>query len=238
MHAHLDRNDDRPPRRLLIGAPIPDNTMRTLTFLDRMLCGLDQGLRTSAGVKPVSGRPSPADSQPHAELDDAARLEAIRLMRVNHAGEVAAQALYAGQAMGARAPEVAESLEEAAEEEADHLAWCIERLDELGGSVSRLGPIWYFGSLAIGAAAGRAGDPWSLGFVAETEYQVGAHLERHLARLPAEDHRSRAILTTMLEDELRHASNAESQGGRPLPQPVRQLMQVTSKIMTTGARWV
>ncbi|MEM7404951.1 MAG: 2-polyprenyl-3-methyl-6-methoxy-1,4-benzoquinone monooxygenase [Pseudomonadota bacterium] len=212
--------------------------MRRMNFLDKVLGGVDQALRTSAGVKPVAGRSYPAATEPHGELDEGERLEAIRLMRVNHAGEVAAQALYSGQAMGARAPEVTDALNEAAEEEIDHLAWCIERLDELGGDVSRLGPLWYLGSFAIGAAAGRAGDPWSLGFVAETEYQVGAHLQRHLARLPAQDHRSRAILTTMLDDELRHASNAESQGGRPLPLPVRQLMQLTSKFMTTGARWI
>jgi ubiquinone biosynthesis monooxygenase Coq7 len=166
------------------------------------------------------------------------RALSIALLRVDHAGEVAAQALYEGQALTARSEALKAHLQEAAAEEGDHLAWCAARLRELGGRPSYLGPLWYSGSLTLGAMAGRAGDRWSLGFLAETETQVTNHLEAHLAELPAGDHRSRAILEQMRVDEHQHASAAVAQGAATLPAPVRHLMQAMSKVMTLGARWV
>jgi len=157
------------------------------------------------------------------------------LMRVNHAGEIAAQGLYQGQAATARLTTVRASMEKAAEEENDHLAWCQERLAELGSRPSILNPIWYAGAFAIGATAGLIGDRWSLGFVAETERQVVRHLEDHLARLPRGDARSKAILEQMKIDEQRHGATAEQAGGAQLPAPVRQLMGAVSRIMTRGA---
>jgi ubiquinone biosynthesis monooxygenase Coq7 len=159
-------------------------------------------------------------------------------MRVNHAGEIAAQGLYQGQAATAELPEVRAAMEQAAEEENDHLAWCEARLAELGSRPSVLGPLWYAGAFAIGAGAGLVGDRWSLGFVAETERQVVRHLEEHLGMLPADDARSRAILEQMKEDELAHGSAALEAGGAELPRPVKALMGLVSKLMTRGAYWV
>ena len=154
-------------------------------------------------------------------------------MRVNHAGETAAQALYRGQALVARDPALREDLLRAADEEHDHLAWCQQRATELGGGVSKLAPLWYTGSLAIGVLAGLAGDKTSLGFLAETEDQVSEHLAGHLERLPEKDNDSRAILEKMREDEIRHGQGALEQGGGELPRPVRELMRLTAKFMTT-----
>jgi ubiquinone biosynthesis monooxygenase Coq7 len=159
-------------------------------------------------------------------------------MRVNHAGEVAAQALYHGQAAFAARPEVRHLLEKAAHEEADHLAWCEQRLRELGSRPSLLGPLWYAGSFAIGAAAALAGDRTSLGFVSETERQVEGHIDSHLARLPAHDARSRAILETMRRDEIEHGAEARAAGGAELPPPVRTAMRATAKVMTTTSYWL
>ncbi|MES0872618.1 2-polyprenyl-3-methyl-6-methoxy-1,4-benzoquinone monooxygenase [Sinimarinibacterium thermocellulolyticum] len=168
-------------------------------------------------------------------LDHAVRAHVAGLMRVNHAGEIAAQALYRGQARVARDPRVREHLLKAAEEERDHLRWCEQRLRELGDGPSRLAPLWYAGAYAIGATAGLAGDDWSLGFVEETERQVAAHLDEHLARLPADDARSRDILTRMRADEERHGRQAAQAGARPLPKPVRRLMRAAAGVMKFGA---
>ena len=212
--------------------------MRRSSKLDLCLGVIDVGLRISSGVHTGVERSSPARNQPHAELNEAEQTESIRLMRVNHAGEVAAQALYLGQALGAREPALRKTLETAAKEEADHLSWCTERLHELGGQTSRLSAFWYLGSMALGVVAGRAGDRWSLGFVAETEHQVSAHLDQHLQRLPNADHRSRAVLEAMRIDEQQHAAHAETLGAAPLPPPIKALMRATSKIVTQMARWV
>ena len=212
--------------------------MRKLDGLDHWIAKVDGALRAGTGTATVAKRTSPASHVATSELSAADRRRAIELMRVNHAGEVAAQALYEGQASSATDPQLRASLQEAAAEEADHLHWCAERLDELGGHTSKLGPLWYFGSLAIGTVAGRSGDRWSLGFLAETEQQVSRHLQDHLAALPAADARSRVILEQMKRDEEVHATNAIERGGAPLPAPVRGLMQMVSKVMTLGARWI
>ena len=213
-------------------------TSRHYTPLDRLVMHLDAGVRTVFGRPRVTERPDPADAEPEAELTAAERDLAMRLMRIDHAGEVAAQGLYQGQALTARLPEVRDKMERAAQEENDHLAWCEKRVKELGGRVSLLNPVWYAGSVAIGALAGIAGDKWSLGFVAETEHQVVRHLEDHLQRLPEADRKSRAILEQMKEDEGRHATHALAAGGAPLPEPVKALMKLTSRVMTAAAYWL
>lgn len=214
-------------------------TTRRLTPFDRVLAEFDHALRMATGAAQHSaGRPNPAAAQPVVELGEAARVEAGRLMRVNHAGEIAAQALYQGQAFMARKSEVRESMRSSAEEEVDHLAWCEDRLKELEASVSKLDPLWYAGSFAIGALAGLAGDKWSLGFIAETERQVVEHLGHHLKRLPEQDQKSRAILEQMQADEARHGAIAHSAGGTELPLPVRLAMRLTSKVMTRTAYWI
>lgn len=207
-------------------------TSRHYRRLDDLVHGLDQALHTVFGPAPHAGRPYPAGSATETELSAAERDLAARLMRVNHAGEVCAQALYQGQALTARNPVNRESLERASDEENDHLAWTSQRINELGGRPSLLNPLWYFGSFTIGAAAGLAGDRWSLGFLAETERQVVAHLDSHLKQLPEQDARSRAIVTQMRDDEGRHATTAIEAGGSPLPAPVRRLMEMASGVMT------
>jgi ubiquinone biosynthesis monooxygenase Coq7 len=207
---------------------------RTLSPLDRLLAGIERALETVAGA-PEANRPSPAHGGAHAELDDAERRHAAGLMRINHTGEVCAQALYDGQAALARNEANREHLLHAAAEETDHLAWCGERLQELDSRPSLLNPLWYAGSYAIGALAALAGDAVSLGFVVETERQVEAHLAEHLERLPAQDERSRAVLAQMQEDEVRHAQNAQARGGVDLPFPIPQLMQASSMVMKTVA---
>ena len=210
---------------------------RALSPLDRLLCGIERALETVAG-QPAANRPSPARHAPHAELDDAARRHAAGLMRVNHTGEVCAQALYDGQAALARDAANREHLLHAAAEETDHLAWCGQRLAELDSRPSVLNPLWYAGSYAIGALAALAGDAVSLGFVVETERQVEAHLDEHLESLPAQDERSRAVLVQMKVDEARHAQDAQARGGINLPFPVPQLMRATSMAMKAVAyRW-
>ena len=212
--------------------------MRNASLVERIVLGLDQALHTLAGPYPTTGRPNPADTWPEAELSPRERRHVAGLMRVDHAGEVCAQALYQGQALTARLEAVRERMEQAAAEENDHLEWCAQRLRELGSRPSLLNPFWYLGAFAIGAAAGLAGDRWSLGFVAETERQVVAHLEGHLRRLPPQDRRSRAILEQMKEDEGRHATGAMEAGGAELPRPVRHLMRMASRVMTTVAYYV
>jgi ubiquinone biosynthesis monooxygenase Coq7 len=184
---------------------------------------------------PEAARPSPADAFEEAELDDAERRHAAGLMRINHTGEVCAQALYDGQAALARNEANREHLQHAAAEETDHLAWCTERLKELDSRPSLLNPLWYAGSYAIGAMAALAGDPVSLGFVVETERQVEAHLEEHLDKLPPKDERSRAVLVQMQADEIRHAHNARELGGIDLPFPIPALMHLSSMVMKTVA---
>jgi len=202
--------------------------------IDELIVGFDKGLRT-VFAPARSTRVTPGEDLVDAEMDDAQRSLAAALMRVNHAGEVCAQALYQGQAMTARDTAARAALEQAAKEETDHLAWTERRIVELGGRKSALNPLWYAGSFAIGAAAGLLGDKWSLGFLAETERQVVRHLEGHLGRLPAEDHKSRAIVEQMCVDEARHATSARQQGGAELPAPVKAVMQTSSKVMTGAA---
>jgi len=222
--------------------PAHAHTARTarsrLSPLDQLLIAADSALRASFGELPRASKPSPADQQPEGDLDDAARLHASRLMRVNHSGEVAAQALYEGQALTARERDVRRALRRAAREEQDHLAWCADRVRELGGRPSALNVLWYTGSYAIGALAGLVGDRHSLGFIAETERQVVEHLEGHLSRLPPEDARSRAVLEQMQHDEARHGQDAERAGGTPLPGPIQRLMRLTARVMTGTAYWV
>ena len=208
---------------------------RHYTPADRLFLHLDVGLRTLAGRPRITERPDPAEALPEADLSEAERRHVAGLMRVNHAGEVSAQGLYEGQALTARLPEVRERMERAAQEENDHLVWCENRLKALDSRVSLLNPVWYLGSLAIGAAAGAAGDKWSLGFVAETEHQVIRHLDSHLAQLPEQDGRSRAVLEQMKEDEGHHATVALAAGGADLPTPVKKVMGLISKVMTSAA---
>ncbi|MET0067525.1 MAG: 2-polyprenyl-3-methyl-6-methoxy-1,4-benzoquinone monooxygenase [Candidatus Thiodiazotropha sp.] len=199
---------------------------------DRFLMGLDTAVRTLFGRPQVTEREDPASAHEEAEMSDEERDLTARLMRINHTGEVCAQALYQGQALTAKLPEIRHRLERAAQEENDHLAWCENRLDELGNRKSLLNPIWYAGSFMLGAAAGLAGDKWSLGFVAETEHQVEAHLDSHLQRIPPQDRKSHAVLEQMKEDEMQHANMALEAGGAPLPTPIRLAMKFTAKLMT------
>lgn len=208
------------------------------TAADRLVTGVDRVLRTLYGVPRGTGRPSPAREAARSVPEERARRRAGRLMRVNLAGEIAAQALYHGQSAGARDAAVARRLRRAATEENDHLLWCRERLAELDTRASRLDPLWYAGGFALGAVAGLLGDAASLGFVDETERQVGAHLSRHLKRLPAEDAPSRALLLRMREDELRHGLGARAAGGRRPPPPVRTAMRLAARVMTTTAYWI
>ena len=207
---------------------------REISPLDRFLIDTQNALSTVFG-RPDPTRDNPAGDTADVVLDDEERRHAAGLMRINHVGEVCAQALYVGQASVARDPETRKALLAAAAEETDHLAWCADRLTELDARPSLLNPVWFAGSYAIGVLAGRRGDGWNLGFVVETERQVEAHLHEHLERLPAADLRSRAILETMKADEARHADNAQAQGARRLPQPIPTLMAAASKLMKTVA---
>jgi len=211
---------------------------RNYSPLDRLLDVVDTGLRTVFSTPPTSERSNPAGKIEEAELDDSQRVLAGRLMRINHAGEVAAQGLYTGQALTARLPNVRAKMEQAADEENDHLNWCATRVKEMGTHTSYLDPLWYVGSVTIGALAGLAGDKWSLGFVAETEKQVVAHLESHLAQIDQKDQKTRAILEQMKEDEGKHATVALEAGGADLPPPFKSLMKLTSKIMTKSVYWI
>lgn len=208
--------------------------IRNLTPLDRVLGTLQRALDTVAAT-PVATRPYPGDAEPLPVLDAVDRGHAAGLMRINHTGEVCAQALYDGQAALARNAATRTHLETAASEETDHLAWCAQRLGELADRPSLLNPLWYAGSFAIGLVAARAGDRWSMGFVVETERQVEAHLGEHLERLPQSDARSRAILATMQADERRHADNALARGGEKLPFPIPPLMRLASSAMKSVA---
>jgi ubiquinone biosynthesis monooxygenase Coq7 len=208
------------------------------SLVDQLIGGADRALRTLA-APPAASRPSPAGGMSDAGLltDDEAR-EAVALMRVNHVGEVCAQALYDAQALAARSPELRTMFEHAAREEADHLAWTEERIRALGGRTSLLNPLWYGGAFAIGLAAARIGDRASLGFMAETERQVEQHLQGHLDRLPESDAPSRAIVAQMKEDEVRHADAATALGGAELPVPIRMAMRLAARVMTRTAHYI
>lgn len=203
----------------------------TTSLTDRIFTQLDQALRVSLAPAPAADRPRPGADAPDIEFDDRERRDVAGMMRVNHTGEVCAQALYAGQAATARTAGVRAEMQQAADEEVDHLSWCADRLSELDARPSPLNPVWYAGSFAIGALAGAAGDRWSLGFVEATERQVEAHLESHLERLPEADRRSRAIVEQMKIDEARHAELAEQAGATRLPRPVQGAMAAAASLM-------
>ena len=209
--------------------------MRHYSLLDRFITEADRALRTLAPEAAKAGRSNPSRQHSEGELTTKERRHVAGLMRINHTGEVCAQGLYQGQALTARLPEVRDEMENAAREEEDHLAWCEERVTELGYHTSYLNPLWYAMSLGIGAAAGAAGDKWSLGFVAETEKQVCAHLQSHMERAPVRDEKTQAILHQMHDDEARHMQMAQRAGAAELPPPVRRLMSLVSKVMTTAA---
>jgi ubiquinone biosynthesis monooxygenase Coq7 len=208
---------------------------RHLTPFDRFLSGVTDALRTVAVPAGRSARENPAEGVDETDLDARAKTHAAGLMRVNHAGEIAAQGLYQGHAAVARDKAISEQMQHAADEEFDHLAWCEQRLTELDAKPSKLSAFWFAGSFAMGTASGLFGDKWSLGFIAETERQVCEHLSSHLQRLPEEDARSRAIVRQMRDEEQQHGENAVDAGAAELPQPIRKLMRLTSKIMTKTA---
>lgn len=222
----------------------PDTALRRLGMFDALLAEGNRALQVLTGVATASRR-NPADRRPPegasdgpATLTPAQTREVAGLMRVNHVGEICAQALYRGQAAVSPRAETRALLNQAAEEEVDHLAWLNDRLRELNSRPSLLNPLWYAGSFALGLAAAKAGEPHNLGFMAETEKQVGEHLDKHLARLPVDDTRSRRILEQMREDEAGHEQRAIQGGGVPLPLPARLAMRAMSKVMTTTAYWI
>jgi len=219
-------------------SPNPDTPdFRRYSLIDALIGEVDHMLNNifceQASSRPYPANELPADDTATTPLGVSQKQAAAGLMRVNHAGEISAQALYQGQSLTARDPSLRDKLSQASIEESDHLNWCRRRLQELDDKPSRLDPFWYMGSFALGMAAGIAGDRWNLGFLAETEYQVVRHLDDHLAALPEHDARSRAIVTQMKEDELGHAHLAENLGAADLPSPVKTLMKLTSKIMTS-----
>ncbi len=199
--------------------------------LDQLITEFDKGLRTLA-ARAHTTRDYPDAGLPEPVLSESEKKHAASLMRINHTGEICAQALYQGQALTAHDPAVQEKLQQAAQEETEHLAWTAKRVHELGSHLSVLNPLYYTASLALGAAAGLLGDKWNLGFLAETEHQVGGHLQSHLASLPPQDEKSRAVVQQMYVDETRHSEMAKQLGGAELPLPVKLLMRATSKIMT------
>jgi ubiquinone biosynthesis monooxygenase Coq7 len=213
-------------------------TTRDYTPIDRLILSADNALRTLFGQPRTTERPNPAAPFKDADLGEHERRHVARLMRINHTGEVCAQALYQGQALTARLPETRKRMERSAQEENDHLDWCASRLTDLGDRKSLLNPLFYAGSFAIGAAAGLAGDRWSLGFVVETERQVEDHLDEHLDQVPDYDERTRAILEQMKADEIHHAQVAKAAGGAELPGPIRAAMRLTSRLMTRTVYWV
>ncbi len=204
--------------------------------LDDLIVQFDKALRTLT-VPAQSVRAMPGENLQEGELSESETRFSAALMRVNHSGEICAQALYEGQAITARDGSVQQALRKAATEETEHLAWTEHRIEELGGRKSLLNPLWYGSSFALGALAGLLGDKWNLGFLAETEYQVERHLEQHLQRLPQQDFKSRAILEQMKSDEASHATTALSQGAAELPQPLKLVMRLASKLMTNTAFW-
>jgi ubiquinone biosynthesis monooxygenase Coq7 len=212
--------------------------MRNYTLFDQLIINADTALRTLLGEPRVTEREYPANDISDAAFSEQERMHIAGLMRVNHSGEVSAQALYQGQSLTSSNREIKEKLYQAALEENDHLNWTRNRINELGSHTSLLNPLWYAGSFAIGAFAGVIGDKWNLGFLAETEHQVVDHLESHLNKLPGGDLRSRAILQQMKIDELKHATTAIEYGASELPPPVKKLMAAMSKVMTGTAYYV
>ncbi len=208
-----------------------------MSLLDNLIIEFDKGLRTVL-AEAQTVRPFPDKGCEEAPMDAAEKKHAAALMRINHSGEVCAQALYNGQALTARNPATEAALREASQEETEHLAWCEKRIHELGSHKSLLNPFWYAGSFALGAFAGALGDKWNLGFLAETENQVGKHIESHLEQLPPQDAKSRAVLEQMKVDEAKHATTAVTHGGAPLPLPVKMAMKLSSKVMTHTTYWI
>ena len=211
---------------------------RNYSVLDGFINALDEYLGASVKRSPQTLRAYPAEHVDHSVLSESERRQSEGLMRVNHAGEVSAQALYEAQALTARDSQARDAMERSAMEEVDHLVWCEERLHELSGRTSYLLPVWFCGSFAIGSLAGFVGDKWSLGFVVETEDQVVGHLDAHLQEISARDLRSRAVLKQMREDEAHHASVAHRAGASELPLPIKKMMQLCSKVMTKTAYWI
>ena len=205
---------------------------RHYSLFDKLIHNADQALRTLVPGAATEERPSPAQQRDFSELNEAQKKHAAGLMRINHTGEVCAQALYQGQALTAKMPQVREAMEEAAREEVDHLVWCEQRINELGSHTSRLNPLFYGLSFGIGAMAGKVSDKVSLGFVAATEEQVCKHLTEHMSSLPVQDEKSKAVLLQMLEDEAKHATTALDAGGHKFPLPVKLAMTAVSKVMT------
>ena len=201
-------------------------------MLDKLIIEFDKGLKTLT-ASAHSVRPHPDENIQETELSAEEKRHALGLMRINHCGEVCAQALYNGQSLTAKNPQIVEALQQASKEETEHLAWCEKRIHALGGHTSLLNPLWYAGSFTLGAIAGAIGDKWNLGFLAETEHQVGAHLDKHLHELPASDEKSRAILEQMKTDEAQHADTAINLGGAELPAPIKSAMKQMSKVMTS-----
>jgi len=214
------------------------NSQRHYSRLDQFLCKIENLLSVSTKTTHTTHRASPATTLNEASLDEREKKLSAALMRVNHAGEVAAQGLYLGQSLSAKTHDAKQQMRDAAAEEGDHLHWCEQRLHELGSHTSYLNPIWYTGSVIIGAIAGQAGDRWSYGFVEETEQQVINHLEGHLEQLPVQDQKSRAILQQMKHDEGEHAAAARAAGAEDLPTPVKKLMRLSAKLMTISARYL
>lgn len=208
-----------------------------MSLLDPFIFQIDQALRTVFAKAPTT-RPMPGEALPEGDMTEPERRHVAALMRVNHVGEVCAQALYAGQAFTAQDDTIRQALERAAWEETEHLNWTERRIEELGGRQSLLNPLWYAGAWAMGAVAGRLGDPVSLGFLAETERQVEAHLDSHLSQLPAVDRRSQAIIEQMKTDEVAHAATAIKLGASELPAPVKGAMRLAARAMTGTAYWV
>jgi ubiquinone biosynthesis monooxygenase Coq7 len=211
---------------------------RSYSETDHWLIAAQNGLTTIFGQANGTGRSDPSEGLDEPELDEAERDQSARLMRVNHVGEVCAQALYQSQAAATRDLQLQQTLVHTAAEENDHLTWCDTRLQALGGKKSLLNPLWYTGAFVIGAVAGLAGDRWSLGFLKETEEQVEAHLDSHLGRLPAKDTCSRVVVQQMKEDERRHAETASRSGAADLPTPIKSLMRGASRVMTGAAYWI
>jgi ubiquinone biosynthesis monooxygenase Coq7 len=212
--------------------------MQQLSFFDSCIVSFDQLLQSLGGRQGQPTRENPAKEVPESALNFTEKQNLIGLMRINHTGEVCAQALYQGQALTARDKNLHEKLKEAAQEEIDHLHWCEQRLQELGGRTSFLNPLWYLGSLTMGIAAGLTGDRWNLGFLAETENQVSTHLSEHLERIPKQDQKSRKILETMHADEIKHATTAMDNGAYQLPELFKRLMRFSAKIMTSTTYYI
>ncbi len=219
-------------------AIMPSMKERQLTTVDRLLAGVGSFLKTVTAAPTHASRESPARKVDDKSMSASEKSHAAGLMRVNHAGEIAAQGLYQGHAAVARDPDIEGQMQRAADEELDHLAWCEERLKELGSGPSRLNPLWYGGAFVMGAASGILGDRWSLGFIEETERQVVQHLTEHLDRLPAEDAKSRAIVHQMRDEEALHGASAKDAGAVELPARLRRMMRLTAKIMTGTAYWL